>query len=230
MEIQAIRAIRHPERYGRRLADPTVGGSAALAQSRARGLGRAILDTFPVVKFRLTDDQESAFSRPKDIESPPVVNESAPVAFQPNAVELLEMTKRSTEERGEHQPEPQEGEVSTQRNTIDCDVGEDRPIAGTSQSDALPPARPRVRTADGAPHSPSSVRGGDGLMPDSIGRETCPICIVDFEEGDDLRVLPCEGKHRFHQACVDPWLLELSGSCPICRQGMFDMVPDEVVA
>ena len=56
-------------------------------------------------------------------------------------------------------------------------------------------------------------------MPDSIGRETCPICIVDFEEGDDLRVLPCEGKHRFHQTCVDPWLLELSASCPICRQG-----------
>ena len=33
-------------------------------------------------------------------------------------------------------------------------------------------------------------------MPDAIGRETCPICIVDFEEGDDLRVLPCEGHHR----------------------------------
>ncbi|KAF8844291.1 hypothetical protein BDN67DRAFT_943495 [Paxillus ammoniavirescens] len=217
----AIRAIRHPERYGRRLADPTVGGSAALAQSRARGLGRAILDTFPVVKFRLTDDQESAFSRPKDIESPPVENESAPVASQLGAVELREMTRRSTEERAEHQPEPQEGEVSTQRNVIDRDVGEDRPIAGTSQSDPLPPARPRVRTADdGAPHLPSSVSGGDGLMPDSIGRETCPICIVDFEEGDDLRVLPCEGKHRFHQACVDPWLLELSGSCPICRQDL----------
>ena len=57
------------------------------------------------------------------------------------------------------------------------------------------------------------------VVPDSIGRETCPICIVDFEEGDDLRVLPCEGKHRFHQECVDQWLLELSSSCPICRQG-----------
>lgn len=56
-------------------------------------------------------------------------------------------------------------------------------------------------------------------MPDQIGRETCPICIVDFEEGDDLRVLPCEGHHRFHQLCVDPWLLELSTSCPICRHG-----------
>lgn len=58
------------------------------------------------------------------------------------------------------------------------------------------------------------------LVPDAIGRETCPICIVDFEEGDDLRMLPCEGNHVFHQQCVDPWLLELSSSCPICRHGM----------
>ena len=53
---------------------------------------------------------------------------------------------------------------------------------------------------------------------ESIGRETYPICIVDFEDGDGVRVLPCEGKHVFHQACVNPWLvLELSSSCLICR-------------
>lgn len=61
--------------------------------------------------------------------------------------------------------------------------------------------------------------GRVNVVPASIGRETCPICIVDFEEGDDLRLLPCEGKHSFHQQCVDPWLLKLSSSCPICRQG-----------
>ena len=61
--------------------------------------------------------------------------------------------------------------------------------------------------------------GRDNMVPASIGREICPICIVDFEEGDDIRLLPCEGKHSFHQQCVDPWLLTLSSSCPICRQG-----------
>jgi hypothetical protein len=69
------------------------------------------------------------------------------------------------------------------------------------------------------PAGRSSGSRSEEVVPDSIGRETCPICIVDFEEGDDLRVLPCEGQHRFHQTCVDPWLLELSSSCPICRQG-----------
>jgi len=59
----------------------------------------------------------------------------------------------------------------------------------------------------------------EDVVPAAIGRETCPICIVDFQEGDDIRVLPCEGKHCFHQQCVDPWLLQLSSSCPICRHG-----------
>lgn len=77
-----------------------------------------------------------------------------------------------------------------------------------------PPARGSVAEA-----STSSTADNGDLVPDAIGRETCPICIVDFEEGDDLRVLPCEGHHRFHQQCVDPWLLELSSSCPLCRQG-----------
>jgi len=70
----------------------------------------------------------------------------------------------------------------------------------------------------GRPSSPRSGQGSDAVDPAAIGRETCPICIVDFEEGDDVRVLPCPGHHRFHKDCVDPWLLELSTSCPICRE------------
>lgn len=56
-------------------------------------------------------------------------------------------------------------------------------------------------------------------MEDTLGEDQCPICLVDFETGDDLRVLPCEGQHRFHQSCVDPWLLRVSTSCPLCRKG-----------
>ena len=65
----------------------------------------------------------------------------------------------------------------------------------------------------------TSAKNKNELMPEAIGTETCPICILDFEEGDDVRILPCEGQHKFHQTCVDPWLLELSSSCPICRHG-----------
>ncbi|PON72747.1 43kDa postsynaptic protein [Parasponia andersonii] len=43
----------------------------------------------------------------------------------------------------------------------------------------------------------------------------CAICLVDFSEGDKIRVLP-KCNHRFHIACIDKWLLSHS-SCPTCR-------------
>ncbi|EKD15644.1 uncharacterized protein L3040_006008 [Drepanopeziza brunnea f. sp. 'multigermtubi'] len=43
----------------------------------------------------------------------------------------------------------------------------------------------------------------------------CAICIADFVENEEVRLLPCS--HTFHPACVDPWLLNVSGTCPICR-------------
>ena len=39
---------------------------------------------------------------------------------------------------------------------------------------------------------------------ESIGCKMCPICIIDFEDSDDMQVLPCESKHVFHQRCMDP--------------------------
>lgn len=41
----------------------------------------------------------------------------------------------------------------------------------------------------------------------------CPVCMEDFESGVDLRVLPCH--HSFHPDCIDPWLLNVAGSCPL---------------
>ncbi|KAF2672607.1 hypothetical protein BT63DRAFT_450633 [Microthyrium microscopicum] len=43
----------------------------------------------------------------------------------------------------------------------------------------------------------------------------CSICTDDFELGQDVRVLPCN--HSFHPTCIDPWLLNVSGTCPLCR-------------
>eukprot|EP00455_Lapot_gusevi_P044738 TRINITY_DN5631_c0_g1_i1.p1 TRINITY_DN5631_c0_g1~~TRINITY_DN5631_c0_g1_i1.p1 ORF type:complete len:181 (+),score=19.33 TRINITY_DN5631_c0_g1_i1:130-672(+) len=43
---------------------------------------------------------------------------------------------------------------------------------------------------------------------------SCAICMNDYEENDELRVLPC--KHLFHKACVDNWLVA-QRTCPYCR-------------
>ncbi|KAF4036626.1 Ring finger domain [Phytophthora infestans] len=46
--------------------------------------------------------------------------------------------------------------------------------------------------------------------------ETCPICLDDFEDGADVKVLPCQ--HFFHVDCINPWLEGRSGRCPLCKQ------------
>lgn len=119
-----------------------------------------------------------------------------------------------TEGHDEHRHDPRQGPAASVAGQGPKE--DNTAFEGTNQA-GLPPHTDA--TEHGESRISASSREIDTRMPESIGRETCPICIVDFEEGDDLRVLPCEGKHRFHQSCVDPWLLELSGSCPICRQG-----------
>lgn len=44
----------------------------------------------------------------------------------------------------------------------------------------------------------------------------CAICLGEFADGDELRVLPQCG-HAFHVSCIDTWLGSHS-SCPSCRQ------------
>lgn len=44
----------------------------------------------------------------------------------------------------------------------------------------------------------------------------CAICLGEFVEGNEIRVLPQCG-HGFHVGCIDTWLGSHS-SCPSCRQ------------
>jgi len=43
----------------------------------------------------------------------------------------------------------------------------------------------------------------------------CAICISEFEDGEELRKLPCG--HFFHKDCVDEWF-NRSSVCPMCKR------------
>eukprot|EP01059_Diplonema_ambulator_P004255 TRINITY_DN1395_c0_g1_i4.p1 TRINITY_DN1395_c0_g1~~TRINITY_DN1395_c0_g1_i4.p1 ORF type:complete len:172 (+),score=9.83 TRINITY_DN1395_c0_g1_i4:43-558(+) len=49
---------------------------------------------------------------------------------------------------------------------------------------------------------------------------SCTICLDSFEDGRQLRTLPC--LHFFHPGCVDRWLKD-NARCPTCRACLSDL-------
>jgi hypothetical protein len=203
--------------------DPAYGD-----ESRARGLGRAILDTFPIIKFTMpassTSQAQAQANVSSDLEA---VAEGKAARHSDESSVAIEMKEWELVDRALHADEAQQQQQQHERQKPQETPGpvQDEPRSANANGrhvtlDLNPPQpgpsgvtpRPQQRVQ-------TSQVYDDPIVPAAIGRETCPICILDFEEGDDVRVLPCEGKHQFHQACVDPWLLELSSSCPLCREG-----------
>jgi len=43
----------------------------------------------------------------------------------------------------------------------------------------------------------------------------CAICLSSYDEGIELRILPC--RHHYHQECIDQWLC-LTPNCPLCKR------------
>ncbi|KAF2115695.1 hypothetical protein BDV96DRAFT_621387 [Lophiotrema nucula] len=167
----AVRAHRNPERYGPRdvLGRPR--------QSRARGIGRAILDTIPIVKFGERDQE------------PP----------KPTDVELGPTTEARNVNDGSDETRAEDGtNIATTEATATTGQTEVARDTGTEHTSGIAPA--------------AAVTDSEAAKDENLG---CSICTDDFEKGQDLRVLPCN--HKFHPECVDPWLLNVSGTCPLCR-------------
>mmetsp|Transcript_40312 Transcript_40312/g.114124 ORF Transcript_40312/g.114124 Transcript_40312/m.114124 type:complete len:441 (+) Transcript_40312:484-1806(+) len=49
----------------------------------------------------------------------------------------------------------------------------------------------------------------------AAGCHSCPICLEPFVPGEKYRSLSCS--HVFHKDCVDTWLVDHRGDCPVCR-------------
>ncbi|XP_002730880.1 uncharacterized protein LOC100376149 [Saccoglossus kowalevskii] len=47
----------------------------------------------------------------------------------------------------------------------------------------------------------------------------CAICLEQFKDGDELRVVSCS--HEFHRHCVDPWLIK-NRTCPLCLHNIIE--------
>jgi len=65
-------------------------------------------------------------------------------------------------------------------------------------------------------------------LPEQIkDNNSCSICLEDFGDDDQIRVLLC--KHYFHTDCIDRWLTEENVRCPLCRHDSRDDVDEDEV-
>ncbi|TVY29756.1 Receptor homology region,transmembrane domain- and RING domain-containing protein [Lachnellula hyalina] len=168
----AVRAHRHPERYGPR----NIAGRPR--QSRAKGLARAMLETLPIVKF----------------------GDPEPVKPGSGDVELEDGTASHT---------------APTDTTAEGVVDGRRKSSGTETSPETSVALGMAAAEEG-----STKEGTEAATttPPKEGDLGCSICTEDFTTGEDVRVLPCA--HKYHPACIDPWLLNVSGTCPLCRRDL----------
>ncbi|KAF7503140.1 hypothetical protein GJ744_004282 [Endocarpon pusillum] len=186
----AIKARRHPERYG-----PRARYMGRPRQSRAKGIAMAMLETLPIVRFGDPD--------PKQSKSVGTVED----------VEMSPTTKETAAEIKDSEPKQQGAEDEPGTSKVIAELARPRTPLATSDKGSADlatnnPATPNPTAVEAAAPAAESLKAAE----DSL---SCSICTEDFTLGEALRVLPCN--HKFHPLCVDPWLLNVSGTCPLCR-------------
>ncbi|RDA87338.1 hypothetical protein CP532_2610 [Ophiocordyceps camponoti-leonardi (nom. inval.)] len=215
----AIRAHRYPERYGPRGA---FGGRPR--QSRAKGLARAVLDTIPIVKF---GNQEPSKPDPQlELETTTTNMSSGAVKSQTKTVSRLpEIRPAVSAGAATTTAVDATGAATAATTTATTAMATTTATTTTATTPPPPPPtapRPRRYSQDSQVSAltvsdmeePEPVREGEDAV-DTDGNLGCSICTEDFCVGEDVRVLPCN--HQFHPNCVDPWLVNVSGTCPLCR-------------
>jgi hypothetical protein len=89
-------------------------------------------------------------------------------------------------------------------------------VTGSVAAEVEAQSRNPPKTVNAGPGSETTistdVEGSPQLTPQEVELE-CSICTEDFTTGEDVRVLPCH--HKYHPACIEPWLLNVVGTCPL---------------
>lgn len=69
-----------------------------------------------------------------------------------------------------------------------------------------------------ASHTPTDNKKQEPFA-NADAQTSCSICLTEYEVGDQVRTLPCF--HQYHASCIDPWLLQVTSLCPICKRDLW---------
>jgi len=97
------------------------------------------------------------------------------------------------------------------------------PLGGGSVGSSRPPAAGAGTQAEVELPLVGQSRSARAAS-ETADMDTCPVCLMEFEDGEDIVRLSC--KHKYHPPCIKQWLGR-STQCPSCRH---DLVPWAVSA
>ncbi|CED83911.1 Predicted E3 ubiquitin ligase [Phaffia rhodozyma] len=249
--LGVFRSIRHPERYGPRRRVPAArqypynyddpafddfspsGTESYVPQTRTAGLARAIVDSFPIVRYVRRGGASSSEGAhrplPENGDSP--VKKKAEVGLGghhrhlgEDEVWTLNVLRQSNQagSLGDEEDEskfddPSSPSSPTDRRTRNSSTSR-LASDGTSRTIDEGPGQQNIHYRQEASDANETISKTQDVMSVEDVEESCPICLLEFEDGDGIRVLPCQGSHRFHKDCIDSWLIEISAVCPLCRK------------
>uniref|UniRef100_A0A1D1XM03 E3 ubiquitin-protein ligase RNF13 n=1 Tax=Anthurium amnicola TaxID=1678845 RepID=A0A1D1XM03_9ARAE len=175
-----------------------------------RGIARSVLESFPVFFFTMgLKDEDDDKKEKDDLEKGKAKDLESDIELENINSDVMKSAPEAEETKDKDL-----SDISTDNNTSKTNNNDD----DNSQERNLDlPENPLIAhikdSSSSRPISTTSNLSATNKVQD--GQLTCPICLDDFESGEELRLLPCQ--HRYHTICIDPWLLDISPLCPMCK-------------
>ncbi|KAG0002395.1 hypothetical protein BGZ79_003076 [Entomortierella chlamydospora] len=175
-----------------------------------QGATQEMIDDIPTVKFTKHDQgnlARTSIQEQQDSSLPIVQTEKmgAGMAMTPSIVVSGDSAESHS---GEHEDHPASVAVDIEP-AIDLSDG----IITAFPEGHIPFAASMDDTENNNNMEPEHLSPEERELANRIST-TCPICLCEYEDLEELRRLPCD--HYFHKECVDEWL-KLKRTCPLCK-------------
>jgi len=187
-------------------------------------LEKEVIDTFPIIayvkKTVVESTNDAAKSSTSESDEQNENNDSKPQNKNNESTSKNQQLHRSGSTRSTKSTKSTRSlnAISNATNLYNSTITPTTPTTPVIPITPITPTSPTSQNVSTTPttsiNSNTPTASATAVTDDS-DVDTCAICIEDFENGEQLRLLPC--KHWYHVECIDPWLTTKSSSCPLCK-------------
>jgi uncharacterized Zn finger protein (UPF0148 family) len=178
-----------------------------------RGIARSVLESFPVFFFTMGMKDEG--DDKKDLETGKAKELESDVELETINSDVMKSAPQAEETKDKEISSDIPKNTDNTSETNDNNNTDNNSSTSSEESNPDLPKNPLVANLKDSSH-PTSIDSNHSANNNvQDGQLTCPICLDDFESGEELRLLPCQ--HRYHTTCIDQWLLDISPLCPMCK-------------